>query len=189
MKARFVKTGIFASAALAALCMFPAVSAAACVVSVTGSGGEIILPPEVTEATDQQPGADSPASGTPHMRSIVGLWKVVFYHKGQITDVAFESWERGGTEILNDYSNPIEDNVCLGVWVQTAPGTVKLKHLSWTYDSSGNLTGSNILRETVTLDADADTFTGPYTLDVYDTSGHLLFHFEGNVKATLIRPD
>jgi len=39
------------------------------------------------------------------------------------------------------------------------------------------------------VDDDADTFSGTYTVDFYDTSGHFLGHVEGPVKGTRIRVD
>src|SRR5579863_1508681 len=47
--------------------------------------------------------------------SIVGLWNVTFLSGGQVVDVAFDAWHGDQTEILNDYTDPIEGNVCLGV--------------------------------------------------------------------------
>ena len=186
MKRTLMKRGLFAAAVVGGLCLLPVGRAAACVVpSATRPGQEVMIPSDLNEAVDDQ-AAESSRS---HSGSIVGLWKTVYYYQGQVSDVAFETWERGGTEILNDYTNPIEDNVCLGVWVRTGPRTFKLKHPSWTFDTSGNLTGTAIIRATVTVDGDADRFSGSYTVDLYETSGHFLGQVAGPLKGTRIRPD
>jgi hypothetical protein len=120
--------------------------------------------------------------------SIVGLWFIQFSSGGYIVDQAFDVWHSDGTEILNDYTNPIEDNVCLGVWTQTGQ-TYKLKHPSWTFDTSGNLTGTAIIGETVTVDAESNTFSGTYTIDLFDTSGNPVGQYNGTVKAARVMPD
>jgi hypothetical protein len=136
-------------------------------------------------ATAQAPLAASSNSAV----SIVGLWNVTFLSAGQVVDVAFDAWHSDGTEILNDYTNPIEGNVCLGVWEQTGPRTYTLKHPSWSFDPSGNLQGTVIIHETVILSADGNSYTGSYTYDIYDKSGAFIEELSGKIKATRIRPD
>jgi hypothetical protein len=121
--------------------------------------------------------------------SIVGLWNLSFVSGGEVVDVAFDAWHSDGTEILNDYTDPIEGNVCLGVWEQTGPRTYKLKHPSWYFDNNGTLLGTVVIHETVNLSADGNSFTGSYTDDVYDVSGNLLEAYSGKLKATRIKPD
>lgn len=121
--------------------------------------------------------------------TIVGLWNITFTSGGEVVDVAFDAWHSDGTEILNDYTNPIEGNVCLGVWVQTGPRTYKLKHPSWSFDTSGNLLGTVIISEKVTVSPDGNSFSGSYTYDVYDTTGKFQIEYTGQVKATRITPN
>ena len=104
-------------------------------------------------------------------------------------DVAFDAWHSDGTEILNDYTNPIEGNVCLGVWQQTGIRTYKLKHPSWSFDSNGNLQGTVIIGEKITVSPDGKSYSGSYTYSIYDTSGNFLEQFTGQIKATRIKPD
>jgi len=120
---------------------------------------------------------------------IVGLWNVTFISGGQTVDVAFDVWHSDGTEILNDYTNPIEGNVCLGVWKQTGPRTFKLKHPSWSFDTDGNFLGTVIIRETVTLSPDGNEYKGQYTYDIFDTSGAFVAEYTGSIAATRIRVD
>jgi hypothetical protein len=120
---------------------------------------------------------------------ITGLWHVTFTSGGETVDVAFDAWHSDGTEILNDYTNPIEGNVCLGVWTQTGPRTYRLKHPSWSFDESGNLLGTVIIRETVMLSLDRDSFKGTYAYDIYDTTGTFVEELTGNVAGTRITAD
>jgi hypothetical protein len=119
--------------------------------------------------------------------SIVGLWNVTFSSGGEVVDVAFDVWHSDGTEILNDYTNPIEGNVCLGVWVQTGPRTYKLKHPSWSFDQNGNLQGTVWISEVVMLSPDGNNYSGSYKYDIYDTSNNFVEEFTGQIKATRIR--
>jgi hypothetical protein len=120
-----------------------------------------ILPPAIPAAPSDTP-ADSPARlGS----SIVGLWSVTFYSEGATVDVAFDAWHSDGTEILNDFTDPIEGNVCLGAWTQTGPQTFKLKHPSWTFDGNGNLTGTAYILETVTVASGGNQYQGTYTIN------------------------
>lgn len=133
-------------------------------------------------ANDQTP---NPASHP----TIVGLWNVTFTSGGETVDVAFDAWHSDGTEILNDFTNPIEGNVCLGVWTQTGPRTYKLKHPSWSFDNTGTLLGTVIIRENVTVSPDGNSFRGTYAYDIYDTTGAFVTELTGTLSATRIRPD
>jgi hypothetical protein len=120
---------------------------------------------------------------------IVGLWNVTFSSGGEIVDVAFDAWHSDGTEILNDYTNPIEGNVCLGVWEQTGPRSFRLKHPSWAFDTNGTLLGTVVIRENVTLSPDSNSYKGTYRYDIYDTTGAFVTELTGTLSATRIRPD
>jgi len=144
-----------------------------------------ILPPAIPAAPSDTP-ADSPARlGS----SIVGLWSVTFYSEGATVDVAFDAWHSDGTEILNDFTDPIEGNVCLGAWTQTGPQTFKLKHPSWTFDGNGNLTGTAYILETVTVASGGNQYQGTYTINFYDTSGNPEGSVSGTLAASRITPD
>lgn len=133
------------------------------------------------------PDLPAPESGWPY--SIVGLWNLQFFYQGQVVDVAFDAWHSDGTEVLNDFTDPIEGNVCLGVWEQTGPSTYKLKHPSWYFDTNGILQGTVVIHETVTVSRDGNSFSGKYTDDVYDTSGNLLEEYSGKLSATRIKAE
>lgn len=119
--------------------------------------------------------------------SFVGLWDTKLISSGQVIDEGFDAFHSDGTEILVDQSNPITDNVCLGIWEQTGPLTIQLKHPSWYFDTSGNLLGVVIIHEKLTLDPDCDTYHGTSTEDVYDIQGNRLGTYEAQVTAKRIK--
>jgi len=146
--------------------------------------------PVVSAAVTAQanPETISPNIGPVNSGSIVGLWNVTFTSGGQTVDVAFDAWHSDGTEILNDYTNPIEGNVCLGVWTQTGPRTYVLKHPSWSFDTSGNLLGTVWIHENLILSPDCNSYHGNYTYDVYDATGAFVVEYTGQISATRIKP-
>jgi len=181
---RRIKT-ITITGALLALSASVAPNATACSLpGVSPLRVPAILPPGLL-AVPTQGQAGAPAQSGP---AIVGLWSVVFYSGGAIVDEAFDVWHSDGTEILNDFTNPIEGNVCLGVWTQTSPRTFTLRHPSWTFDTSGNLTGTALIIETVAVAPGGDAYEGPYSISLFDTSGNPVGSFTGTIKASRIAP-
>jgi len=142
-------------------------------------GEEAALPASNNDAPPFVEGAPIP--------SIVGLWKTTFTSGGQVVDQGFDLWTADGTEVLNDDPAPATGNVCLGVYTQQG-STYKLKHPSWTFDGSGNLTGTAIIREQVTMNG-ANNYKGTFTLDIYDLSNNPLAHFSGTIAAQRISVD
>ena len=120
--------------------------------------------------------------------SIVGLWNVTFVSGGQVVDQGFDQWSSDGTEILNDTPPPATGNVCLGVWTRTGP-VYKLKHPSWTFDNAGNLTGTAIIRERITLDGRGQGYSGTFTIDYFDLHGNNVYSASGTVSAQRITVD
>jgi hypothetical protein len=123
------------------------------------------------------PKAEPEAKANPQANqpSIAGLWMTTFLAGGQIVDQGFDVWHSDGTELLNDNPPPASGNVCVGVWVQTDRNSYRLYHPSWTFDAKGNVNGTAIIRETVSVDAaTGDTFKGTFTVDYYDLAGNHL---------------
>ena len=120
---------------------------------------------------------------------ITGLWLTTFTSGGQTVDQGFDAWTSDGLEILNDTPPPASGNVCLGTWVAIGPNTYLLKHPSWTFDAAGNLTGTAIIRETVTVQPDKNSFKGTFTIDILNLGGTVIQHFAGTVSATRITVD
>ena len=121
--------------------------------------------------------------------SIVGLWISTFSSGGQIVDQGFDQWNGDGTEILNDDPAPSTGNVCLGVFVRSGSATFKLKHPSWTFDNNGNVNGTAIIREKVTVAADGKSYSGTYRIDFFDLSNNPTGEFTGTIKAQRITVD
>jgi hypothetical protein len=81
---------------------------------------------------------------------------------------------------------PALGNVCVGIWKQIAPRTVKLRHTTWNWDADGHLTGTFVLLMTVKLDRQGNALAGSYVADSDDLAGHRIAerHVEGVVKGT-----
>jgi hypothetical protein len=132
--------------------------------------------------------APTTGTGTGSGGSIVGLWETTFTSQGQVIDQGFDQWNSDGTEILNDDPPPQTGNVCLGVYIK-AGSVYRLKHPSWTYDANGNLTGTAIISEQVTVGPDGNTYNGIYTINFNDLNGNHLAQFSGAIAATRIVVD
>ena len=185
---------------VAAFCLTFGTSAKACDVPRPGSGSFFVpelasiaaaqaASPQIREADDAVASNKEALLSEAQPVSIVGLWQITFYYEGQVVDVGFDVWHTDGTELLNDTPPPATGNVCVGVWTQTGKNTYKLKHPSWTFDSNGNLTGTAVIRENITLSPGGNKFTGTYTISYYDTSGNPAGSFDGQVQATRITPE
>src|SRR5215469_185738 len=119
--------------------------------------------PQASPASASEPGADP---------TIVGMWHVFLVSAGQPFDEGYEVWHSDGTEILNDIAPPVSangaGNVCLGVYKKSGPGTYKLRHIGWFIDGNGNLAGTGVITETITVDPGGDSFPGTFDFKQYD---------------------
>ena len=124
-------------------------------------------------------------------QGIVGLWDVTFKApNGATVDWGYSEWHSDGTEIMNSGGHtPASGNFCLGVWRQSGPNTYHLKHFPLAYNPvTQQLAAKIILTEDVTVDHDADSFSGPFTLDAYDPTGAtLLQHVTGTVTGRRVK--
>ncbi len=134
-----------------------------------------------------QYGPPAPGNGK---KSIVGMWQVSASYQGQLIDVYYDTWHADGNELFIDATNPIEDNVCQGVWVTAPANNYKLKHQSWYFDTTGTLLGWSIMRSHIQVGRDGNTFTGTANVLIYDTNGNLQVEMDGVVlEATRISVD
>jgi hypothetical protein len=140
----------------------------------------------VSSALGKQLATASPADGT-ISSSIVGLWYVQFSIGGQPIQEAFQNWNLGGTEVHNPNVDPRTNNICLGTWIKTASGAIKLAHRVWLYDTNGNFQGTIHLSETVRLSHNGNTQTGTFKTDIYDPSGNFVTEITGDVTGQRIR--
>ena len=118
--------------------------------------------------------------------AIVGMWSIQMMAGGNQIDFGYQQWHSDGTEIMNSGGRaPSTENFCLGVWTQTGSHSFHLNHYALSYDSSGNLNAKINIKEDVTVQH--QTFTGPFTLDVYDPhNGALLQHLAGQVNGVRV---
>lgn len=95
--------------------------------------------------------------------TIVGLWLATFTSGGQVFGQGFDQWHQDGTEILidNSLSQPANGtgSACLGVYKQIGPRTYSLKHPFWIFDSTGNLAGTGVYTQQVTVDSETTLMT------------------------------
>ena len=145
-----------------------------------------------TVANDVEPGDDSPADWD---RTILGFWHATFISEGTtnppipdgtVVDNGFAQWHSDKTEIMNSSRPPATGSFCLGVFKKTGRAAYTLNHFALSYNPDGTPQGPANIRETVTLARDADSYSGTFSIDQYDTNRHLLAHIVGTVTATRI---
>ncbi len=172
----FLAAGLTGSA-LASCGISDLSSAAAAAVSAAGQSSPS---PQVTQTPS---GPSSPPAVDP---SIVGLWHTFFLAGNTVVQEAFQLWNAGGTEVHNPKVDPRQGNVCLGVWKEVAARTFKLTHRVWSWDTNGDFQGTLHLSESLTLSNDGNSFSGTFTLDVYDPSGNFVVEISGTATGERI---
>jgi hypothetical protein len=131
--------------------------------------------------------------------TIVGLWHAVYTITGAPPDQSLfaetlKTWHRDGTEFENAVLPPIGGNVCVGVWKEVGPRTVKLHHTGLMFTPSADPT-KNVLAATFTIDEmdvvafDGKTYKGSFVFKQYDLDGNLVVTISGTVAATRISVD
>jgi hypothetical protein len=115
-------------------------------------------------------------------RTIVGLWKVHYFHGTQELFQTFDQWHRDGLEF--EVAALAPGAVCQGTFKQTESGTIQLFHVGWNFDSTGLLTGYFKETQTNTVGPDGNTYHGTWDIKNYDTSGNFLNEDTGTLRAT-----
>jgi hypothetical protein len=137
--------------------------------------------------------------------AIVGLWEFEFRLDGAqngfpdktLFDWGLATWHDDGTEIqFSGARSPSAADVCMGVWRQVGRHEFKLHHIGLGLtpaDATGTFVGPAIIRATVTVDSDDDSYTGPQTITIYpgtpnngtefNDSGTPLVTFTGTITA------
>jgi hypothetical protein len=116
-----------------------------------------------------------------------GLWLSTVTVSGVTAFQAFEAFTSDGIEILNDNGPTLEGNVCLGMWTSPAKNVINVTHPSWNYDESGNLIGSVVIREQITLLPGGNTYQGSVSVEAFDMSGNSLgIVFQGDLSGKRI---
>ena len=125
--------------------------------------------------------------------AITGLWHVKFLAGGQTFDEGFDLWNSDGTEILNDIAPPQPANgsgtICLGVFKTVGPRTYKLRHPFWIIDTNGNLAGTGVILEQVTVALTGNSYTGSLTAITYDLGGNITSQTTGEIQAQRVTVD
>lgn len=124
-----------------------------------------------------------------NIHSIVGMWSFKMTPTAGPGDFGYQQWHSDGTEVMNSGGRaPASENFCMGVWRQIAPSRYHLNHYALSYDpASGSMNARVIIKEDVTVDPSGNSYSGSFTLDVYDPSGTTaVAHQNGQVTAQRI---
>ena len=150
--------------------------------SASAACGDVVLPQPASWHGGQSGGLLHEAAFT---RTIVGMWSFKMMAGGNQVDFGYQQWHADGTELMNSGGRaPATENFCMGVWTPAGPYRYHLNHYALSYDTSGNLNAKVNIKEDVTVDSSGATYSGPFSLDVYDPkSGALLQHVAGQVSA------
>lgn len=117
------------------------------------------------------------------------MWSFTFHDASEtVVDFGYQQWHSDGTEIMNSGGrSPASENFCLGVWAQTGSNRYALNHYALSYDpATGKLNARVNIKEEVVVDPANMTFTGPFTLTVYDPNGKKLQKITGRVDGQRI---
>ena len=114
-------------------------------------------------------------------RTIVGLWKVHYFHGTQELFQTFDQWHSDGLEFEVAALGP--GAVCQGTFTQTG-GTVQLFHTGFNFDQSGVVSGFFRETQTNTVSLDDSRYHGTFDLKNFDMSGNFLSEDSGTLKAT-----
>lgn len=120
------------------------------------------------------------------IRSIVGMWSFTMTPTAGPGDSGYQQWHSDGTELMNSAGrSPASENFCMGVWRQTGLLRYHLNHYALSYDPTlGTINARVIIKEDVTLSPTGTSYSGTFTLDVYDPSGTTqVGHQDGQVTA------
>ncbi|HEX6785103.1 MAG TPA: hypothetical protein VF098_10685 [Sphingomicrobium sp.] len=125
-------------------------------------------------------------------RTIVGMWAFTMTPTAGPGDFGFQQWHSDGTELMNSgVRAPATENFCMGVWRQTGAGRYHLNHQALSYDAgTGQLNARVTIKEDVLVDPSGNSYSGQFSLDVYDPSGKTqVAHQQGQVTAQRVRPN
>lgn len=110
---------------------------------------------------------------------VVGLWEFEVHLKGAqnglpngfLLDWGLATWHSDGTEIQFSAGRPpAAGDVCMGAWHEVGQSKFDLHHVALGLtppDASGMFVGPTIITATVTVDRSGDSYSGPYSLNVY----------------------
>jgi hypothetical protein len=107
--------------------------------------------------------------------AITGYYHVLTLSQGSVIDERFDNWFADHNELFVDETPPVEGNACNGTWVQSGEREYKLLHDTWQFDSTNTIViAIGVIRDTVTLSKDRQSFSGTETFTVYDLNNNVL---------------
>ena len=176
--------------AAVALCLaFAAEAGATCVTAPAKTGLALpathFAPRAAAQGSADHEGGDARAW-------LVGMWLTEFRVGDALYDQTFQQFHSDGTEnMLSNGLPPSLGNVCLGVWAQVGPRTIKLRHVAWNFDADGRFAGLFQMVVTLAVDRSGTSYTGAFVADSYDLSSQIIpdLHVAGTVRATRITVD
>jgi len=161
-----------------------------------------IVSPMAASLRGATPAATAKSSEGNSAPSPVGMWKIQFISEGNATgnpaipdgaqvDFGYTQIHSDGTEIMNSGGHtPSTQNFCMGVWGKTGYLTYELNHFALSYSSlNQELVNYVNIHENLTLSPSGDSFTGTFTIDIYDTNQNPMGHIAGNITATRVTVD
>ena len=152
--------------------------------------------------TDSIANADFNERGGLPNASITGMWRFQMISKGNtghspsipdgaLIDFGYGHWHSDRTEVLNSGGHsPASANWCMGVWSQTGFLTYEINHFPIAYNpTTGEIANYINFRAKITLSPGSDSYSGTFTLDVYDPMGNHVDYLAGNIVAKRITVD
>lgn len=119
------------------------------------------------------------------VKGLVGSWNVQIETPVQGTFPAFLSFFSDGI-MIGDEANSDETSA-YGNWVATGGRGVNYTFKSLIGSPQSVATGSLKVVGSLDYNADQDTWTGPFNIEVYDTDGNIIFADQGTLSGTRIQ--
>ena len=122
-------------------------------------------------------------------KTLVGTWRVTVSPDGIPPFQAFNTFNADGTSIEFDNSNPAAlQTIAIGPWERVGDRDYAFVEVNQVFDDHG-YAGEVRVRAKLTLDASGDSFSGPFTFQVVDIGGNVVFQGGGTAKGRRITVD
>lgn len=126
-------------------------------------------------------GGTAAAKGAPGARAIEGIWDSTVTSKdcatGAVLGPPFKAlivFRRGGSfDVDNTQGRTTRGNI-YGLWKQEAGAAFSANAVHLRYDPDGAYAGLNKIQRSVTLAADADSFTASLKVQIFDLDGNVV---------------
>jgi len=116
---------------------------------------------------------------------LLGSWNVEAATPGQGTFPALLTFSADGSVIADESPNPFESSGH-GNWDGREHGEIAYTFVALFGGQDGKNTGKLKVIGTLQFDARRDRWTGPFTIDVFDASGQVIFTDRGTFSLTRI---